>query len=179
MSVVKTKRDAPNSGATLRRSSKKGQFFAMSEWREALSELQEGRVVHDRIGERMSERASHWLDIGSSTFLETEDIFGLLKPTYRMDGERAIRSWLEHYPGARQILLLLPSTIRAYFPAPDLRLEVRTDPETDEQRLGIYIQTDLDPEEAIECFTAFDSTWGDRLHSFTDGDILINVESKS
>ena len=178
MSVMKARRDASGSGATFRRSSKKGQFFPMSEWRDALSELQ-GEVSYNRMGERMSERTSHWLDIGGSTFLETEDIFGLLKTTYRMDDERAIRSWLEHYPGSRQVLLLLPSTIQVHFPDADLRLEVRADPETDDRRLGIYIRTELTPEKAVERFTSFDSTWGDRLHSFTDGDVLINVESKS
>ena len=179
MSVVKTRTDAPESEAVFRHHSRQDVFFPFSECRDAFLDLQEVVTEAVRVHDQ-SKGSPQWLDVGGSTFLETEDILGLLKPVYTIGNEQELRSWLERYPGSKHVLLWAPSVIANYFPEASLRLEVRTDPEIDDdRRLGIYIQTGLDSKEAVEQLTALDSEWGDHLHALTGGGLLLNVESKS
>lgn len=179
MSAVKAKADSSESDAIFRHHSQQGEGFLLSEWRDAFVDLHEVFPEAFR-GSGTPQRFSQWLDVGGSTFLETEDILGVLHPLYSIADEQEIRAWIEHYPGSKRVLLLIPRVAQEYFPAADFRLEVRTDPEgIDDQRLGVYIQTELDPAEAVERLTELDVAWGDRLQGLTDGDVLINVEAKS
>jgi hypothetical protein len=169
MGVVKAKTNSSEPGALFQSYSGKKGSTSLSEWRGALVSL------HDA-----SKEVAPWFDIGSSTFLETEDIIGLLDPEYTLNREEEVRSWLEHHPGANEVLLALPSVVEKFFPAAGLRLEVRVDPEmTVDERLGVYIQTELSPAQAVERFMEFDSEWGDWLQDQTDGGLLLNIESRS
>jgi hypothetical protein len=177
MGALKAEADSSETGAIFRRHSQLKGAFVLSEWRDAFSDLHE--VLNDPLLPEESKEPTHWLDIGGSTFMETEDTVGLLKPVYGIENERELRLWLERYPGSKKVLLLAPDVVGNYFPDAELRLEIRTDPETGDQCLGIYVRTDLDPSEAVDQFTTFDSRWGDKIHALTDGDLLINIESKS
>lgn len=179
MSAVKATADPSESDAIFRRHSQRGGGFLLSEWRDAFVDLHE--VVTEAARDPgKSQKFSQWLDVGGSTFLETEDILGVLTPLYSIAGDHEIRSWIERYPGSKRVLLLIPRVAQKYFPAADFRLEVRTDPEgIDDQRLGVYIRTELDPAEAVERLTKLDAAWGDRFQALTDGDVLVNVEAKS
>lgn len=179
MSTVKAKTDSSESDAIFRRHSQQGETFLLSEWRDAFVDLRE--FVTEAVREPgIVQGFPQWLDVGGSTFLETEDLLGALTPLYSIAGDRDIRSWIERFPGSKRVLLLIPRVAHEYFPAADFRLEVRTDPEgIDDQRLGVYIRTELDAAEAVERLTELDAAWGDRFQALTDGDVLINVEAKS
>jgi len=172
MGAVKAQANSSESGAIFRRHSRED-IFSLSEWRTGLREVW-GSLLREEISENHP-----WFNVAGSTFLETEDVVGLLKPAYTIKNELEIRTWLERYPGARHVLLLAPSLIEVFFPDAGLRLEVRADPEADDRRLGIYIRSPLDSAEAVGQFTAFDSEWGEHLHSITDGRLLFNIEPKS
>jgi hypothetical protein len=178
MGAVKVESSSSETDAVFRRHSQREGVFLLSEWRDAFSDLYKVAGGATPLHER-SKGFHQWLDVGGSTFLETEDIIGLLKPLYSIGSEQEIRSWLERYPSSKQVLLRVPSLIGEYFQDAELRLEVRQDPETGDQDLGVYIRTALGPAEAVEQFTTFDSNWGEHLHSLTDGDLLFNIESKS
>lgn len=169
MGVVKAKTSSSGTDALFRGHSRTEGKTSLSEWRNALARL------HDASKERVS-----WFDIGGSTYLETEDAIGFLNPDYTLNREEEIRSWLERHPRVKELLFELPTVVEEYFPAADLRLDVRVDPETSaDERLGVYIQTELDPAEAVKRLTDLDAAWGDRVQSLSDGNVFINVEAKS
>jgi len=94
--------------------------------------------------------------------------------------EQDVTSWLERHPGARTVLRKAPGAVAEFFPDADLRLEVRTDPESAvDERLGMYVRTDMDPENAVERLVSFDSEWGGRLHGLTEANLLFNIEAKA
>jgi hypothetical protein len=96
-----------------------------------------------------------------------------------IEDEQDVTSWLDRHPGARTVIRKAPGAVAEFFPDADLRLEVRTDSESAvDERLGMYVRTGMDPESAVEQLVSFDSEWGDRLHSLTEGDLLFNIEAK-
>jgi len=103
-----------------------------------------------------------------------------MEQIYAIKKEQEVRFWLERRPGTRTMLQQIPGVIAEFFPDADLRLEVRTDPESvSDEGLGIYIRTGMESEGAVEQLLALDAAWGDRLHDLTDGALFLNVETRA
>jgi len=103
-----------------------------------------------------------------------------MEQIWTISDERDVASCLVRHPQMGPVLQQIPEAVAGFFPDAEFRLEVRTDPESAcDERLGVYIRTDVRPEKAVEQFVAFDSEWGDRFQDLTDGRLFLNIEAQS
>ena len=71
-----------------------------------------------------------------------------------------VERFLKSNEHLRDLLIEARSVIRRFFPESDVRLELVQDYEgSEDKKLVAYIETTLEPEEAIECLRRFDDDW--------------------
>ena len=81
---------------------------------------------------------------------------------------REIVEYIVKNPAANEVVEETYCNIRGYFPEADFRLEVYRDPGGGmNSKLALYIQTEDEPEEALDKLDQFDQNfWIDRMDSY-------------
>lgn len=152
-----------------------------------LSEQQaEPRVVEINLDESLPasaiaqqgiRRAMEWKEVGASTVRVSQAEKSLLEKVYTFRDGVEVMGVIEKYPFLASLLINAYEKVLSYFPAPQLFLDVISDPEaSDDRRLALYIATNLTPREAVEKLEQFDEDWWLDAIDGARGKLIIDVE---
>jgi hypothetical protein len=89
----------------------------------------------------------------------TTTTFQPLHRTYALRNEAEIAAFLHQYPFIEPLLQDAPGHIRAHFPESALSLEAYYDPEDNFDQIILWVETNLEPSEALAQRDAFYEQW--------------------
>ena len=109
--------------------------------------------------------------------IEHIDEWRMIEHEYIVNDGNAVSHFLADRSYLIPILIELPARIRQYFDSAQLSLEVFVDPEVaDYVKLLALINTELDPEQALDTMEKFDKQWWLKNKPRTQGELIIDVE---
>jgi hypothetical protein len=119
-----------------------------------------------------------WDNRGACTVCAANFSTQLLEREYIFRDRRQVKDFLENHPFLLPLLFEAYGKIRIYFePYPQVFLEVVTDPEVPEDiKLVAFIQTSIEPEEALKKLNRLDCEWWLQAMDRARGRLCIHLE---
>lgn len=131
-------------------------------------DTQNAGMVKERAVHIPHEQVRH---LEPTTIRSVESLYTVRRP-------EEVYQFLSDNPRLVDALLEAPQHIRKYFKDAELVLEMETDPEAERliQMLFIYIQINIEPEDAIVKLHQLDNSWGMAIAGLANGKLCVHVE---
>lgn len=125
---------------------------------------------------QMWSKSAEWKGVGTSRVRLSETIKSLLHDLYNIREADDTLGFVEEHEFLFQWLVLLYPKVKSHFPGSKIYLEAVNDPETEDDRLVVFVNVAYSPDRAIELLDTFDTEWSSIVPRNVDQKVTVTVE---
>jgi hypothetical protein len=103
------------------------------------------------------------------------EITSRLEPYYRVDSPEDVAGFLTSKHDLLSLLLELPLQARHFFPSASFEIEVSADPDSEQDHLVVWINSSLEPDDAIARLLDFTRHWWAGKRRTLHGEVSVSL----